>query len=62
MSCSLRLSQTQERKNATKRYCAAHHLHYFKVCPLCDENQKDLEVKNERKKQKKINNKMVRNK
>jgi hypothetical protein len=31
----MKVKQSQEKKNATKRYCCIHKLHYFDNCPAC---------------------------
>lgn len=60
MSCLPRLSQNQERKNATKRYCCTHQLHYFKTCPLCDIKQAILQLGIMEKQKEEIENNIER--
>lgn len=42
MSRYPKLKQSQDRKDASKRYCKEHKIHYIDECPLCIKDAQKL--------------------
>lgn len=40
----MKIDQSRERKEASRRYCKIHKIYYFENCPFCDRDQRLLTV------------------